>query len=757
MRRNPLTAARRRSAALAITLASFATLFVVTSGAQAVVVTDNGTVAGVALVPTARENGNSTADYLQNAGVSPVTSSGSCADPAASTEPDILTTGSWPTNGSTQPVCWHGGPVMHQNETFTLEWEGQAPNSYWSTTKDYVQNYLGDVAEASGQLVNPYSDTTQYWDGNSVADRAAYSSAFGGGCEDNGTANCQFGSETGSGPGNPLPSTSDCTVSGDNIYGGTSGGGPATVQNNLCITDSDIQSEVKSLIDNDGLISHTQPGHTPLVTVMTPPGVVVCLNSDDKLCSANSQLAPPPPVLTTTGTGGSITAGTYQVETTYETTTGETTSSASASIITTGGTSEITIASPPSEPNVTGWYAYVTQPNGTTYVRQGGLQTTGQSLTLSNPPSGTGSTPPVGGSVYCSYHSDLVDPQSGQTVSYVVQPWTAFTACDEPDVPPLAANASPETLEQNAGMRLVSPLSQSSISAIVNPQLNGWYGNDGLELDDQNSCQPLSNQLDAFSFGSSGQGTYYLQRESNNTAVVDNDPYTYDGCLPEDVLAPTFVAPSAISLGDTIDLDGSDTASSLDITNANYKWNFGDGTTGTGPSVEHTYSAAGDYTVTLTVTDRGDNTATVSETVAVLGATGLPAPPSGAPTATPNAKTNGALTVRIQLMPESLRQILRSGITVQVKSNAQANGLAWVYISRAMARRLHLRVGRSPIVVIGEGTVWQVKDGTVTLHLRLSGRVAKRLKKVKRATLNVRLALVAAGGDRLSVAAAGDY
>ncbi len=41
---------------------------------------------------------------------------------------------------------------------------------------------------ASNQLVNPYSDTTQYWDGPNVQDRAAYSSVFGGGCDDNGTA-----------------------------------------------------------------------------------------------------------------------------------------------------------------------------------------------------------------------------------------------------------------------------------------------------------------------------------------------------------------------------------------------------------------------------------------------------------------------------------------------------------------------------------------------------------------------------------------
>jgi hypothetical protein len=73
-------------------------------------------------------------------------------------------------------------------------------------------------------------------------------------------------------------------------------------------------------------------------------------------------------------------------------------------------------------------------------------------------------------------------------VSYVVQPWTAFTICDEPDVPVLPPNPSPELIDKSAGQRLVSPLSQSSMAAIANPELNGWFGLDGLEIDDQNAC-----------------------------------------------------------------------------------------------------------------------------------------------------------------------------------------------------------------------------------------------------------------------------
>ena len=38
-----------------------------------------------------------------------------------------------------------------------------------------------------------------------------------------------------------------------------------------------------------------------------------------------------------------------------------------------------------------------------------------------------------------------------------------------------------------------------------------------------------------------------------------------------------------------------------------YSWNFGDGTTGTGEDIVHTYSEAGNFTVTLTVADKGGN------------------------------------------------------------------------------------------------------------------------------------------------------
>src|SRR3954468_3243935 len=55
---------------------------------------------------------------------------------------------------------------------------------------------------------------------------------------------------------------------------------------------------------------------------------------------------------------------------------------------------------------------------------------------------------------------------------------------------------------------------------------------------------------------------------------------------------------------------------------ASYAWNFGDTATGTGPTPQHTYTAAGTYNVTLTVTDNLGATGTTTKQVTVTQPTG---------------------------------------------------------------------------------------------------------------------------------------
>ncbi len=61
-----------------------------------------------------------------------------------------------------------------------------------------------------------------------------------------------------------------------------------------------------------------------------------------------------------------------------------------------------------------------------------------------------------------------------------------------------------------------------------------------------------------------------------------------------------------------------------DGTITSYAWTFGDDTTGSGATTSHTYPAAGIYTATLTVTDNGGLTGTVSQPVTVTAPPGEP-------------------------------------------------------------------------------------------------------------------------------------
>lgn len=72
-----------------------------------------------------------------------------------------------------------------------------------------------------------------------------------------------------------------------------------------------------------------------------------------------------------------------------------------------------------------------------------------------------------------------------------------------------------------------------------------------------------------------------------------------------------------------------------------YSWNFGDGQTGTGNVVAHTYSTAGNYTATVTVTDNTGATATASVNVSVT------APPVTGPTITSVVKATQPFRLHI--------------------------------------------------------------------------------------------------------------
>jgi PKD domain-containing protein len=289
---------------------------------------------------------------------------------------------------------------------------------------------------------------------------------------------------------------------------------------------------------------------------------------------------------------------------------------------------------------------------------------------------------------------------------------------------------------------------------MVNPSLNGWFALDGSEIND-NGCVPLSLGLDKATVGPSA---YFLQREFNNAGVMVDDPFVA-ACAPSVGLDPQFVVPSPIDAGDVVQFDGAESRSTLLVPRANFAWTFGDGTSAVGPSVVHSYGRGGTYTVTLKVTDRGGNVAVTTEQVVVLGPSGQIVPPSLAPPTSQTGKstTKPALSVRVALMPQGLKGILRSGLALNVTANQSANGILTLSIPRSAAKRAHIRAGGGPAVVIGRGTVSGIHSGSNHLHVHLPKATAAKLKRLGHVTLTIRLSLVAQGGHRITVDAAGHY
>ena len=129
---------------------------------------------------------------------------------------------------------------------------------------------------------------------------------------------------------------------------------------------------------------------------------------------------------------------------------------------------------------------------------------------------------------------------------------------------------------------------------------------------------------------------------STGTGVTPAHTYTADGTYPVKltvtdadgqlgtitksvtVAAPPNQAPTASFTSNVSGLlvafNGS-ASSDSDGTLASYAWDFGDGTTGTGASPSHTYTADGTYSVKLTVTDDDGATGTSTKSVTVAAPT----------------------------------------------------------------------------------------------------------------------------------------
>jgi PKD repeat protein len=151
------------------------------------------------------------------------------------------------------------------------------------------------------------------------------------------------------------------------------------------------------------------------------------------------------------------------------------------------------------------------------------------------------------------------------------------------------------------------------------------YRSDGVKIATSNPIGSLGASLNL----SVSSGTYYLfvrgtgqgDPSTGYSSYASLGAYAVNGLVvsSSDPIPPVAGIAATPSSGDTplsVQFNASQSYDP-DGTIVSYSWSFGDGTTGAGSMPVHTYSIAGSYTATVTVTDNSGLTANASMTISV--------------------------------------------------------------------------------------------------------------------------------------------
>jgi len=172
---------------------------------------------------------------------------------------------------------------------------------------------------------------------------------------------------------------------------------------------------------------------------------------------------------------------------------------------------------------------------------------------------------------------------------------------------------TPGTYNDGKWHQVTATQSSAGMRLYVDGALVGQNGNTGAE-----------NSANYWRVGGDtvwqGVNSYYLKTTIDEVAVygyalsASDVQSHFNAALPANALPTASFSSTTRDRTATFDATSS---SDSDGTIASYDWTFGDGATGTGPTPTHTFDAAGDYSVKVTVTDNRGGTASITHLLTV--------------------------------------------------------------------------------------------------------------------------------------------
>jgi PKD repeat protein len=229
---------------------------------------------------------------------------------------------------------------------------------------------------------------------------------------------------------------------------------------------------------------------------------------------------------------------------------------------------------------------------------------------------------------FCAYHSAFVS--GSDNVLYAAIPTLALDNAQ--DAKACQSDGNPAVQQPNGSLGDVALkyISHEDSETITDPLGTGWWS-DYTGNEDGDNCNDSGTDANAFLptlGGDAASGTLYNQSINGNHYYLQSEWSNGDGgCEMQPssgTITPRFaVPPGPRAPGTPLTFDPTLSSSSNRISSET--WDFGDGTAPvfyagrTLTAASHTYTAAGDYTVTLTLVDNRGNLSQTSEQITVGG------------------------------------------------------------------------------------------------------------------------------------------